>query len=955
MSKKKKSNGWKIILIVLLAILTFGVVGGVGSLFSTEESGGSSSGGSTKKGLLAGSETGYYITFDANGGEWHKSGLTYEKYTVPTDKNGKISVLYAPFDPVWEGSYFNGWYTEEKGGVKADIWRNFTKDTTIYAQWTMLSRTITFDANGGTFADGSETATAKTNTDGQLTELPDDPTYGDYILLGWFLDGEQITASTVFTKSTTVSALWFEPIQSTVTFNANGGAFADGTSETTVETDEIGRLEAAPEITPPTGRSLNGWYTAIENGEKVSFPARFTSDVTLYAIWNEPYTITFNLNGDGAAFADGTTVSKELTTDSDGKLAELPANPTRSGYAFDGWYIDGADLNALEDITFPGQTLLDYVFDRNMTVYAIWQEKTYSVTFNTNGGAFADGTIDLLLETDVYGKVGTLPSDVTLAGYSFVGWFTETDGGSKIYTSTKFTEDTTVYAHWRENVPTTITLNANGGTFADGATTKTVETNEYGYLTTIPEEEPEKTSEGEIVYVFDGWYTTATGGSKLYTTTLHLDPTATYYAHWNELQPFDVHFDANGGTFSDGNDYKDLTTDLNGKLATFPEDPTRNGYVFGGWYIDSDTPVTSAYKFTDDETVRAVWTELENEGEEAAIWEAAINGERSVYYGGDETSENFKIAFVFDSAAIKELYGASFSDSDDGTDRTVEFTIGTGTNSLLYKFERLKVVVYKNGVATTAIAPTFDYTITDENDDVTGSFISSIANFFEDEEYVAVVRIYAVPEIDVSEYVTYYYGGINDEDPQEHFLTPIVHEIMEDGSWKLYIHTKYEILLTEVSGDGFSYGFNPVLPFGGFYVVPAPPLDEDGALQAGYHIEIYAMENGSEYTVVIEDSTEGITIIVRDTAGNVWRNEEIQEIGLQYRRVVNEDGTVTFDFYFNEDSDYDITGCEKGDEDGQGTAGIQEMNTGKTCGFVIFDPSEGDVAIRLYVEAKEEE
>mgnify|MGYP002572560651 CR=1 FL=1 len=55
-------------------------------------------------------------------------------------------------------------------------------------------------------------------------------------------------------------------------------------------------------------------------------------------------------------------------------------------------------------------------------------------------------------------KVGSaLPAQPTLEGYTFDGWYTEPVGGTKISTSTVFTGDTTVYAHWTVKNATTST------------------------------------------------------------------------------------------------------------------------------------------------------------------------------------------------------------------------------------------------------------------------------------------------------------------------------------------------------------------------------------------------------------------------------------------------------------------------------------------------------------------
>lgn len=59
--------------------------------------------------------------------------------------------------------------------------------------------------------------------------------------------------------------------------------------------------------------------------------------------------------------------------------------------------------------------------------------------------------------TNLSGKLSALPAQPTLEGYTFDGWYTEPVGGTKISTSTVFTGDTTVYAHWTVKNATTST------------------------------------------------------------------------------------------------------------------------------------------------------------------------------------------------------------------------------------------------------------------------------------------------------------------------------------------------------------------------------------------------------------------------------------------------------------------------------------------------------------------
>mgnify|MGYP000708531014 CR=1 FL=1 len=59
--------------------------------------------------------------------------------------------------------------------------------------------------------------------------------------------------------------------------------------------------------------------------------------------------------------------------------------------------------------------------------------------------------------TNLSGKLESTPEQPTMTGYTFDGWYTEPVGGTKISTSTVFTGDTTVYAHWTVKNATTST------------------------------------------------------------------------------------------------------------------------------------------------------------------------------------------------------------------------------------------------------------------------------------------------------------------------------------------------------------------------------------------------------------------------------------------------------------------------------------------------------------------
>ena len=71
------------------------------------------------------------------------------------------------------------------------------------------------------------------------------------------------------------------------------------------------------------------------------------------------------------------------------------------------------------------------------------QGQRYTITFNGNGG-----TPSVTSMTTIDQKLPELPIATRSGRYSFDGWYTEKNGGTKITTATSFDKDTTVYAHW---------------------------------------------------------------------------------------------------------------------------------------------------------------------------------------------------------------------------------------------------------------------------------------------------------------------------------------------------------------------------------------------------------------------------------------------------------------------------------------------------------------------------
>lgn len=81
-------------------------------------------------------------------------------------------------------------------------------------------------------------------------------------------------------------------------------------------------------------------------------------------------------------------------------------------------------------------------------------------------------------------------------------------------------------------------------------------------------------------YDFLGWYTEPDGGEMI--TSAETISDTTYYAHWRVRQvtaAFDV---------GDSNYVSVLTKHTGETLDTLPDDPTKTGYIFTGWYTEAD-------------------------------------------------------------------------------------------------------------------------------------------------------------------------------------------------------------------------------------------------------------------------------------------------------------------------------------------------------------------------------
>ena len=346
-------------------------------------------------------------------------------------------------------------------------------------------------------------------------------------------------------------------------------------------------------ITPPSGYKTDH----IDGGGKVT-------GVKTYNAYYMPieYTLTFDAQGGTSEVA-----SKKVMFDD--RYGTLPV-AIRPGYTFDGW-------NTKKDGTgtmIKGSDI--YTTAGNQTVYAQWTPNVYTITLdNQNAGSAGTKEYYEKYAVGMYttSACSTTISSITIpirTGWTFHGYYTEKGGGGTQYinasgtitaTSTTFTEDTTLYAHWTVN-KYTIKYNANGGTGTMSSTSAT-----YGIPVMLNGNTFTRTG-----WTFMGW-STSTSGSVVYDDKQYVESlsstngaTVNLYAVWS-INSYNVTYDysTNGGTSA-----SKTTANVNyGDAIDLSVTASKSGYTFVGWNTDptATTGLTSLTMSTNNVKLYAIF------------------------------------------------------------------------------------------------------------------------------------------------------------------------------------------------------------------------------------------------------------------------------------------------------------------------------------------------------------
>lgn len=323
---------------------------------------------------------------------------------------------------------------------------------------------------------------------------------------------------------------------------------------------------------------------ALSNGQ-ISAYASLTLE-PLATPYGSPIFVSPTLTSDVCLveFAESSAADAEITETwlvETGKSLgmSMPTDPMKTDYTFVGW--EDADGNIVTATT---------IINSSMTLTPKYTRDTYAVIFDPKN----DGVITTVNAptNEALGENDLMPADPTKAGYSFVGWFyKDSDGTEREFdANTVVSGEMEVYAKWSVIVNYyTLTYVSNGGT--EYAPERYV----YG---TVVELDKVPVREG---YAFTGWFADETLTEKI--DSIRMNYFKTVYAGWEkEKAEFTLTYVSNGGTEYAPETYAEGTVVALDKL------PTREGYVFTGWYADETLKqAVTSVEMTSNKTVYAGW------------------------------------------------------------------------------------------------------------------------------------------------------------------------------------------------------------------------------------------------------------------------------------------------------------------------------------------------------------
>lgn len=464
-----------------------------------------------------------------------------------------------------------------------------------------------------------------------------------YTTVGWYKDEactEALDAATVYIGETNVKYYaGFAPIPYDIYLNVNGGL--QKTINDVPFNSKIYSKLSTPTL--PSGYDFGGWFYDLECTKPVGENDLMTAgDLTLYAKL-VPVNVDVKINYSSLAVGGaseveiktsntiqaltgstylmeekdaptikGFTYSKDastsITVKGDG-TSEFKAVYLRNVYTVsfvevdqEGKYvkdlgtvdkeyeskITASDINAFskdgyESVYYIEKSVVDVLnveVEDEIQIEVCYNKLNVAIQFNGNGGTVEGNATKTYIGTQGE-HLTAFPTSPVREGYDFVGWFTDKDDGTEITDPTQLVfaeEGYSIYAHWTINQYTLTFVDSDGVSIL-----KTV-TDDYGTLVEFP------TRPTKIGYTFTGYEYEEDGDTKfipLYKIEINIPSKDLTLKAKYEINQYALVFDSNGGTACPDSTGHEYGSSLKG--CELPEDPTRIGYDFVGWFTEDGT------------------------------------------------------------------------------------------------------------------------------------------------------------------------------------------------------------------------------------------------------------------------------------------------------------------------------------------------------------------------------
>ena len=316
----------------------------------------------------------------------------------------------------------------------------------LTAQTQIETYIIDYELNGGTLEAG------KTNPATYTLETAafrlEEPTRAGYTFAGWTGSNGTTPQTDVGIAQGSTGNLHFE-----ANWTANGYKIlytgVEGADVSTFPTKHVFGTDTAIPNPTKTGYGFAGWKvngSAAARDLTLSGTA-YTADIALEATWTaNEFTITYS-------GVEGADVSTFPTKHVFGKDTAIP-NPTKTGYGFAGWKVNGSA--AARDLTLSGTA-----YTADIALEATWTANEFTITYSGVEGA----DVSTFPTKHVFGKDTAIPNP-TKMGYGFVGWKVNGSAAARDLTlsGTAYTADIALEATWTKLTEPTPSVIMEGGT-----------------------------------------------------------------------------------------------------------------------------------------------------------------------------------------------------------------------------------------------------------------------------------------------------------------------------------------------------------------------------------------------------------------------------------------------------------------------------------------------------------